>query len=233
LSDNQPPPIDRGPIKPSPEARSRLTAALRARLDGLCLLNAACELIHPGQEAALRKDVGLRPAHGPLAVIRTDAANALLGALIDGDAHCELRFLPRRLDAEFIAATATVIRTLNCFAFDLAKSEIVFEREPFPAKIFDRAADDTSTVARAATESRSGKSRRGPAPGTVRRYDKSDRSLFPDIERLRRDENISTHAAALRLAEAGEVAGNGAPPSRAKRLAGLYIADRRPKKRSD
>ena len=65
--------------------------------------------------------------------------------------------------------------------------------------------------------------RRGPKPGTLRRYETKDRELFPDIDRLMQDESISASKAALELAEKGKVAGVGTPQSRAKRLANLYL----------
>jgi hypothetical protein len=61
--------------------------------------------------------------------------------------------------------------------------------------------------------------RKGPAPGTVDRFGKSDRMLFPEIERIRRKDHKSVYAAALDLARAGKVLGSGTGESRAKRLA--------------
>ena len=70
------------------------------------------------------------------------------------------------------------------------------------------------------------KGKRGPKPGTVRRYAESDRALFPDIERLTKDKHTSANAAALELANQGKVAGTGLPESRSKRLANLYLKER-------
>jgi hypothetical protein len=64
--------------------------------------------------------------------------------------------------------------------------------------------------------------RRGPALGSLDRYGESDRALFPEIERLVRDEHKSVSAAALELTEKGEVKGTGAPKSVAQRLARRY-----------
>jgi hypothetical protein len=64
--------------------------------------------------------------------------------------------------------------------------------------------------------------RRGPKPGTVRRYDDVDRSLFGEIERLGREEQLTITAACQRIAEGGKVAGNGTANSRAARLAKVY-----------
>jgi hypothetical protein len=70
------------------------------------------------------------------------------------------------------------------------------------------------------------KSRRGPKPGTVRRFDEKDRALFPQIDRLVQEEKLSATAATRMLAEDRKVAGHGDPTSRAKRLARLYLAER-------
>ena len=70
--------------------------------------------------------------------------------------------------------------------------------------------------------------RRGPERGAVRRYEAGDRALFPEIDMLMKTELISSSAAAIRLAsEKGKVGGAGSPESRAKRLGGLYRAERR------
>jgi hypothetical protein len=72
--------------------------------------------------------------------------------------------------------------------------------------------------------------RRGPAPGTLRRYEASYRVLFPDIDLLMKTEHISSSAAALKLAN-GEVPGKvvegrGSAESRAKQLGTLYRKER-------
>jgi hypothetical protein len=64
--------------------------------------------------------------------------------------------------------------------------------------------------------------RRGPQPGTIARFLDQDRALFPEIERLCKEEKLSVNAAAQRLASEGKVAGIGTPLSRAKRLANAY-----------
>jgi hypothetical protein len=68
--------------------------------------------------------------------------------------------------------------------------------------------------------------RRGPKPGTVKRYASADRAQFDAIERLMRDEQLSLTAATQKLAESRRVAGTGIPTSRAQRLAKLYKAER-------
>jgi hypothetical protein len=74
------------------------------------------------------------------------------------------------------------------------------------------------------------RNRRGPIPGTVRRYEASDRELFPEIERLMQGQHISATEAARRLAQGDiqgrTVAGAGTVDSRARRLACLYLAER-------
>jgi hypothetical protein len=68
--------------------------------------------------------------------------------------------------------------------------------------------------------------RKGPVAGTVDRYSELDRKLYPELEQLK--ENCgSVSAAARELAEQGKVAGTGTSTkeSRARRLAGRYLAD--------
>jgi hypothetical protein len=69
--------------------------------------------------------------------------------------------------------------------------------------------------------------RKGPAPGTVDRYRDVDRKLYPELERIMREEHKSLTAAARQLAEAGQVAGTGTSTkeSRARRLAKRYQDD--------
>jgi hypothetical protein len=70
------------------------------------------------------------------------------------------------------------------------------------------------------------KRRRGPEPGTLKRYAAADRELFPELERIMRTDRVSLSAAAQKLASGEvcgkEVSGNGTPLSHAKRLAELY-----------
>ena len=70
-------------------------------------------------------------------------------------------------------------------------------------------------------------SRKGPAPGTLDRFGKSDRALFPEIERIMSEHHKSIHAAALELARDKKVDGVGTPESRAKRLAQRFLQERR------
>ena len=51
--------------------------------------------------------------------------------------------------------------------------------------------------------------RRGPMPGTVDRYAKSDRALYAEIEHIMRAQQKSASAAALALAEVGRIQGRG------------------------
>jgi hypothetical protein len=66
------------------------------------------------------------------------------------------------------------------------------------------------------------KRRYGPESGTLRRYEDADRALFPELERIMVEEQKSRSAAALELAQAGEVKGFGTAQSRGKRLAKLH-----------
>jgi hypothetical protein len=73
--------------------------------------------------------------------------------------------------------------------------------------------------------------RRGPMPGKLRRFEAADRELFPVLEKLMKVDKSSAYAAALRLAS-GEISGEivsgwGTPESRAKRLSGAYLKDKR------
>jgi hypothetical protein len=64
--------------------------------------------------------------------------------------------------------------------------------------------------------------RRGPKPGTIDRYGKADRALFPRVTKLMKSEQLTRLGAANRLAEAGKVAGTGTIESRARRLANRH-----------
>jgi len=68
--------------------------------------------------------------------------------------------------------------------------------------------------------------RRGPQPGSSR-LAAADRRLFDELEKIILDQSLSPTAAALKLAEAKRVAGVGSPDSRAKRLAGRFLRERR------
>ena len=68
--------------------------------------------------------------------------------------------------------------------------------------------------------------RRGPEPGTLKRYRESDRELFPEIERIMRVDKVSATAAAKNLADEGRVEGTGTLASRARRLVAAYHAQR-------
>jgi hypothetical protein len=67
--------------------------------------------------------------------------------------------------------------------------------------------------------------RKGPQPGTVDRYGKSDRALYGDMRRLMGDGRMSATGAARHLAEKGKIEGGGAPESLARRLARRYRAE--------
>lgn len=67
---------------------------------------------------------------------------------------------------------------------------------------------------------------RGPRPGSIGRFDASDRALFSEIERLIQREHLSPGEAAQKLAGEGKVAGRGTEESRVRRLARLYRTER-------
>ena len=73
---------------------------------------------------------------------------------------------------------------------------------------------------------KTGRGRRGPEPGTLDRFRDVDRALYRDIERIVRKDRKSVSAAALELAEAGKVKGPGTATSRAKRLATRFKRER-------
>ena len=67
--------------------------------------------------------------------------------------------------------------------------------------------------------------RKGPAPGKLDRFRESDRALYPDLERIMREQHISLTAAARQLADDSRVDGVGRSESRARRLARRYSDD--------
>jgi hypothetical protein len=68
--------------------------------------------------------------------------------------------------------------------------------------------------------------RKGPAPGTVNRYEVSDRKLYPELEQRAAPEKCgSITAAAIQMAQERKVAGTGTPNSMARRLARRYFRD--------
>jgi hypothetical protein len=120
---------------PSDDARGRLDAALRAQPGGLDLIDAACTLIDPDQIMRLRGDVGIRVRCDQRSIPEMDAANLLLGALLEEKPVCELRWLPTGLESNFVAATPAALSRLTFFALDLANSEIVTDQGRFAARI--------------------------------------------------------------------------------------------------
>src|SRR5262249_29396683 len=74
---------------------------------------------------------------------------------------------------------------------------------------------------RATTAKYKRRKHRGPVPGTVDRFGKADRELFPEMDRLVRN-NMSPLEAARKLVREKRVSGRGGNDSRARRLAGLY-----------
>ena len=75
-------------------------------------------------------------------------------------------------------------------------------------------------------DTRIGRGRRGPKPGTLDRFRDVDRALYRDIERIVRKDRKSVSAAALELAEAGKVKGFEHNRSRIKRLAPRFKRER-------
>jgi hypothetical protein len=70
------------------------------------------------------------------------------------------------------------------------------------------------------------RSRKGPVPGTVKRYGDAYIALFPELEDLMKGSKLSRTAATERLAEQGKIPGTGTSISRAKALARYYKKER-------
>jgi hypothetical protein len=66
----------------------------------------------------------------------------------------------------------------------------------------------------------------GPAPGSVDRYGKADRALYPKIERIISKEHKSVHAACQSLAS--KIKGTGTPESKAQRVAKRFRKEHPP-----
>jgi hypothetical protein len=103
---------------------------------------------------------------------------------------------------------------------DRRKNQALFDGEAQPKTEPTPAQTEKSHV--------KGKARRGPAPGTVDRYGKYDRALFPEVERIMSEGDKSPYAACCELAENGKVKGVGTAESRAKRLASRFKKERSP-----
>jgi len=72
------------------------------------------------------------------------------------------------------------------------------------------------------------KSRRGPKPGTIDRFAKSDRAFYPEIARRTEDDGLSRSAVCYELAQQGKLLGLGGSTekSRARRLYDRYSRDK-------
>ena len=138
--------VDAGPMKPNSKARSRLKSALREHPSGLSLADAACALSDPDRVEQLRGSIDRRVRLDARTTIEQDAANILLGAVLDNDPVCELRWLAPGLGSEFAAATSAAISQFNFFALDFKTSQIETPQGRFPARIFAKslAADATA-----------------------------------------------------------------------------------------
>jgi len=72
------------------------------------------------------------------------------------------------------------------------------------------------------------KSRRGPKPGAINRFAKSDRAFYPEIARRTEDDGLSRWAVCYELAQQGKLLGLGGSTeeSRARRLYNRYPRDK-------
>lgn len=68
--------------------------------------------------------------------------------------------------------------------------------------------------------------RRGPQPGSVRRFAGGDRALYSEYDQLRQ-QGMTKTAASLKLGQDGKLAGHGTPDSRAKRFREQYEEDQK------
>lgn len=93
-------------------------------------------------------------------------------------------------------------------------------KRPAPARSAD------PSIVRDAPAASSG-SKRGPAPGSLKRFAAADKKLFPKMKRLIKTHKTSPTGAAKLLAEYGEVEGVGSADSRARRLARAFIQERK------
>jgi hypothetical protein len=89
-----------------------------------------------------------------------------------------------------------------------------------PARFLPAEPDSSATSP--ATPRKQASRPRGPQPGTVSRYDKDDRALFPAMDELIPQAG-SARAAALLLARDGKITGTGTEESLAKRLERKYL----------
>jgi hypothetical protein len=64
--------------------------------------------------------------------------------------------------------------------------------------------------------------RRGPEKGSLHRYRSDDEKLFPQIEALIAENNLSVRAATVRLAHEKKIKGNGTEESVASRVAAVF-----------
>jgi hypothetical protein len=221
--------VDPGPTKPTPEGRLRLAVALRSALDGLDLLTAACALLCPECAANLRRDVARDPGHDELSTIRRDGGNALLGALLDSEAGCELRYLPPGLGSDFTRVTAAAIEQLNFFGLDLAKRQIETKEGRFPARIFTKPsatgpmtekAEDAAAAAEPVSQPQvvdttpvrpasRGRGGRRPGSGSI-----DDTELLREMLRLLAEGALSANAAAVVVARSSHGQSPGAVKER-------------------
>jgi hypothetical protein len=104
--------------------------------------------------------------------------------------------------------------------FGLAVKRADFEQ--WRARRPQKEQEHTPAFEPSATTEEKRKRRRGPEPGTLRRYEEADSKLIPELKQIMVAQHKSSSAAALVLAEANKIAGTGSPGSRAKRLAAHY-----------
>ena len=151
----------------------------------------------------------------------------------DGDLRKDLIAVTQAIDVK--AEVAAVARSLGVSLIHpvlgipsavYCEPDCLIEKEAFE-KIVDHFVKVITGTARASA----GRTRRGPRPGTLDRYAKSDRALYADFEALIGPtdpvkQKMSRTAASQKLAEDGKIRGSGTIESRAKRFRERYRVER-------
>lgn len=153
----------------------------------------------------------------PFSIINHEEAfkNALLSGEVPTRGKARYLSAYQRIEKNITADTEFLI-VVNTMRTNAANFEAVqIERLRFEAWINSNAIEypEAPTVGNVQPRKRP-----GPEPGKLRRYDAADRALFPELERLMKDEGLSKTAAAKKLANEGRITGTSTADSKARRL---------------
>jgi hypothetical protein len=119
------------------------------------------------------------------------------------------------LDEEHIDLTSGIIQYRDCHPAQILVNESQLRKfNAFQTRKFDE------SQLRKVIE----RPRRGPIPGKLRRYADSDQALFPEMDRIIREQRVSPTEAARQLVE--EIRGSGCEESKVRRLAKAYSKSR-------